>query len=113
MGCDAKQRLALAEIEAHEAEIEHLQVPQAAVDDACRGGCRAAAEIAPLEERHPEAAQGRITRNPAADDAPADDGQIERFGLNACKSGQGEFPVSSFRTPALALRATVGKSNVN
>ena len=78
MGRDAQQRFPLAQIEPHEPEVQHLQVPESAVHDARGGGRRAAAEIAPLEERDPQPAQRRIPRDAAADDAAADDRDVER-----------------------------------
>jgi hypothetical protein len=42
-----------------------------------------------FEERHLQSAQRRIAGNPAANDAAADDGEIEPFGLNASQPRHG------------------------
>jgi hypothetical protein len=76
---DPQQRVAFAEIQPDEPEIQHLEVPEAAVHDARGLGRRSAPEIGALEERHTQPAHGRIPRDAAADDAPPDDGHVERL----------------------------------
>jgi hypothetical protein len=81
---DAQQGLALAQIHAHQAEIEHFQVAQAAVNQAGRTGRGAGGEIGLLQQDDAQAAASGVARDAGADDAAADDGQIEAGG----ESGQ-------------------------
>ena len=62
---------------AHEADVAHLQVPQAAMDQLRRGGRGRRREVAALDERHLEAVRARGFGDPGADDPAADHQQVE------------------------------------
>jgi hypothetical protein len=85
---DPKQRLPLAQVHAHEREISRLEVPQPAMDDARRGGRRAAAEIVFLDEHDAQPAERRIPRHAAPDNAPADHRDIEGLPLGRREPAQ-------------------------
>ena len=70
---DPQQRLALAQVHAHQAEVGGGEVAQAAVDEPGRARGGAAAEIVLLDQRDLQAAQRRVARDAAADDPAADD----------------------------------------
>jgi hypothetical protein len=74
---DAEEDLAFAEVHADEGEIEHFEVAEAAVDEAggARGG--AAAEVTFFDEGDAGATEGEIAGDTGADDAAADDGDVE------------------------------------
>ena len=72
------ERLALAQIHAHEARSRRGQVAQAAVDESGRACGGAAAEIVLLDQRDLQAAQRGVARDAAADDPAADDDDVER-----------------------------------
>ena len=74
---DAEQRLSLAEVETNEAEVQHLEIAQPAMDDPRRRRSRPAAEVLLLDQRHAQAAQCRVAGDPAPDNAAADDRHIE------------------------------------
>ena len=73
---DAPEHLALDRGFAHQAEIEMLQIAQAAVDQLGRARGGAAGEIGHLAQEHRKAASCGIARNAATVDAAADDRQI-------------------------------------
>ena len=74
---DAQQRFTLAQVHAHEGEIQHLEVAQAAMNQTCgaRGGC--AAEIGFFEQGDTETPQRGVAGNAGADDAAAGDRDVE------------------------------------
>ena len=74
---DAHQVAALLVRLADEADVAHLQVAQAAVDELRRGARRRAGEVAALDERDVEAVRGRRLGDPGADDPAADHQQVE------------------------------------
>ena len=76
MGRDAKQRLALAQIETDQPEVAGRQVAQAAMNQARRCGSRAAAEVIPFKQPDREAAPRRVPGNAGPDDAATDDDDI-------------------------------------
>src|SRR5882672_6356530 len=76
VGRDAEQRLALGERFGDEAELEVLQVPQAAVDQLGRGRRGRRGEVALLDQEHLQAAAGGVARDTRAVDAAADDQEI-------------------------------------
>ncbi len=61
---------------AHEAEVEVLQVAQAAVDQLRRAARRARREVAPLDERHAVPARGGVEGHAGTGDPPADHDQV-------------------------------------
>ena len=70
-----------------EAEVEHLQVAQAAVDQLAGPARRARGEVAGLDEPDAEAARGRVERRTASDHATADDQDVELLGTHGGKGG--------------------------
>src|SRR5471030_714855 len=58
---DPQERFALAQVHTYQAKIKHLQIAQAAVNQARRSGSCAAAEIVLFKQRDPETAHGSIT----------------------------------------------------
>src|SRR5438309_926098 len=74
---DAQQDLAFAHVAAHEAEIEELEVAEAAVDEPCGPRGRARGEVRLLDEGDLESAKGGVARDARSDDAAADDQEID------------------------------------
>ncbi len=72
-----QQQSALAERLAHEAEVELLEVAQAAVDQLAGAAGGARGEVARLDQRHRQAAGGGVERSRGADDAAADHDDLE------------------------------------
>ena len=72
--------LALEQRLADEAEVEVLQVAQAAVDELGRAARRAGGVVGALDERDAVAARGGVERDAGARDAAADDDEVERLG---------------------------------
>jgi hypothetical protein len=75
-----EQQLALAQRLAHEPEVAHLEVPQAAVDELARCAGGAGREVARLDERDAQAARGGVERRPGAGDAAPDDEHVQVAG---------------------------------
>ena len=73
---DRKQPLALRQRLPHEAQVEVLEVAQAAVQQLAGGGGRVMREAVLLDQQHGEAAAGRVTRDAGAVDSAADDEQV-------------------------------------
>jgi len=73
MGSDSKKNFSFPEIHAHQSKVEHLQITESAMDDACGCGGGAATEIAFLEEGNFETAQCGVSGDAGADDSSADD----------------------------------------
>ena len=73
---DIEQHLAFGERLAHQPEGVEFEVSQPAVDELCRRARRRAAEIAGLDDRDRQATAGRVTGDPGAIDAAADDQQV-------------------------------------
>ena len=71
------QQLALEQRLADQAEVEVLQVAQAAVDHLRGAAGGALAEVASLDQRHRVAARGGIERDAGAGDAAADHDHVE------------------------------------
>ena len=65
---------------ADQAEVEALQIAQAAVDELAGPAGRAGGEVALLDQRDREAAAGGVERDTAAGDASADDQHVEELG---------------------------------
>ena len=63
----------------HHAKLKLGHVTQTAVNDPSRIAARAARKILLLQQRHAQAAQGRVARNARAGDAAADDDQVKCF----------------------------------
>ena len=70
------QPLALDQRLTHQPYLAIFQIAQAAVDQLGRGGRGMAGQIVLLDQRHRQAAPGRIARNPGAVDPAADDQQV-------------------------------------
>ena len=78
VGSDPReQQLALAQRLAHEPDVAHLEVAQAAVDELARGARGPGREVARLDEADAQAARGRVERRARARDPAADDEQVE------------------------------------
>ena len=75
-----RQQSPLVQRLADEAEVEALQVAQAAVDQLAGAAGGAGGEVALLDERHGEAATGGVERDAAARDAAADHEHVEHLG---------------------------------
>jgi hypothetical protein len=69
--CPLEQRLA------HQAEVEVLQVAEAAVDELGRAAGGARREVVALNERHAVPARGRVERDSRAGDPAAHHHQVE------------------------------------
>ncbi len=74
---DLQQRLALAQVHAHQREVQHLEIAEPAVHEPRRPGGRAAAEVGLLEQRDAQAAQRGVAGDAGADHAAADDQDVE------------------------------------
>ena len=72
MGSDSKKNFSFPEIHAHQSKVEHFQITESAMNDACGCGGGAAAEIAFLEEGHFETAQCGVSGDAGTDDSTAD-----------------------------------------
>ena len=72
--------LALEQRLAHEAEVEVLQVAQAAVDELARAAGGPRGVVGLLDERDRVAARGRVERDAGAGDPAADDDDVEALG---------------------------------
>ena len=72
-----EDQAALAQRLADQAEVEHLQVPQAAVDELARAGRRPAGPVARLHESHGQAAGRGVQRRPGPHDAAPDHHDVE------------------------------------
>ena len=73
-------QLALEQRLADEAEVEVLQVAQAAVDELGGAARRARGVVGALDERDAVAARGGVERDAGAGDPAADDDDVERLG---------------------------------
>jgi len=62
---------------ADEAHVAHLEIAEAAVDQLRRAGRCRGGEVAAVDERDVEPMRRRRFRDPCADDAAADDEQVE------------------------------------
>ena len=94
------EQAALVEGLAHQADVEVLQVPQAAVDELARPARGAGGEVALLHQRHGEAATRRVERHATAGDSSADDEHVE---VLAGEALQLALPRVSRRRPAAHL----------
>ncbi len=65
---------------AHQAEVEALQVAEAAVDELARAARGAGGEVALLDQRHGETAAGGVERHATTGDASTDDQYVEELG---------------------------------
>ena len=72
----------------HQRQIAVLQVAQAAVDQLRRVAGGLAGEVAGVDQRHREAAQGRVARDRRAGRAAADDEEVERLGREPGQRGR-------------------------
>ena len=82
-----EQQPALLERLAHQPEVEHLQVAQPAVDQLAAARAGAGGEVALLDQAGGQAARGGVEGGAGADDAAADDEDVEL--AVAARGGQG------------------------
>ena len=101
-----EEQAALLEGLVDEAEVEHLEVAQAAVDELARARAGAAGVVARLDEAGRETPRHGVERDAAADDAPADDEDVELLagaepleGGRACRGGEGHGNEHRWRAP--------------
>jgi hypothetical protein len=96
-------QLALEQGLPHEAEVEVLEVAEAAVDH-LRGAARGTDRVvAPLEQRHRVAARGSVEGDPCAGDAAADHDDLEALpGDRLDRGGAGQHR----RLLAVGIRVT-------
>jgi len=80
---EAQQPFALVQRLAHEADLEVLEVAQAAMDQARRRARGSHREIAALDEQHGEPAQRGFARDRGAVDAGADHDHVVERALGA------------------------------
>ena len=74
----AQQDFAFAHVGAHQAEVEHFEIAQAAVDQARWARGRARGQVVLLHQGDFEPAQGQVAGDAGADDAAADHQHVER-----------------------------------
>ena len=72
-----EQQPALLERLADQAEVEHLEVAQPAVDQLAAAAAGAAGQVALLQQAGAEPAGHRVERDARADDTAADDEDVE------------------------------------
>ena len=85
--------LALEQRLAHEAQVEVLQVAQAAVDELARAARGAGGVVGLLDERDRVAARGRVERDAGAGDPAAHDDHVEALGAQRGDGvGAGDHP---------------------
>ena len=77
---------------AHEPEVEHLEVTQAAVDELRRPGRRARRPVPHLHERRRETTRDGVQRAAGSDDAPADDDHVVLGGVHPRHRGCSLLP---------------------
>ena len=113
MGGDPQQRRALPARLADPCQVEVLQVADAAVHHLERVGRGRAPEVAPLEQRHREAALGRIPGRGGTADSAAHDREVElaahevleitsHLRVKICAGGEGALKTggrSAYRCP--------------
>ncbi len=80
------EQLALVERLAHEPEVELLEVAQPAVDELAGAARRAGGEVALLDQRHGEAATGRVQGGATARHAAADHEDVELLAWPAARA---------------------------
>jgi hypothetical protein len=85
MGRELDEQRALEQRLAHQAEVEVLQVAQAAVDQLGGTARGAGGEVGALDQGHAVAARGGVERDAGPGDATADDGEVERVPLERCE----------------------------
>ena len=86
---------------AHQPDVEALEVAQAAVDELAGAAGRAGGKVAPLHQRHGQAAARGVKGHAAAGHAAADHQHVEDLGRPAGPGSRGAPPaVSSPPAPA-------------
>ena len=78
-GQPGRHQLPLAQRLAHQAELELLQIAQAAVEQLGRPARGSGGEVARLDQSHGQPTGGRVERRTGAGDAAADHDDVERF----------------------------------
>ena len=100
-----REQPALMERLAHEADVELLEVAQPSVDELARPARRAGGEVALLDQRHGEAAAGRIQGGATPRHAAADHEDVEFL---CGQPLQQPLPALQRRRPAAAAGAGIG-----
>ena len=77
-----QQQRPLAQRLGDQPEVEHLEVPQAAVDELAGAAGRTRRKVARLHQADAQAARGGVERDARANDAGAHDQDVERFGAH-------------------------------
>ncbi len=80
-----EQQASLLQRLADQPEVEHLQVPQPAVDELARAARRAAGPVLSLDDRRPQAPSRRIHRGAGPDDTSSDNQHVQ---LGRSEAGQ-------------------------
>ena len=91
-----EQQAALLQRLADQAEVEHLEVAQPAVDQLAAAAAGAAGQVALLEQSGGESAGDRVEGDAGADDAAADDQHVELVGA-AWRPGSARARVRAVR----------------
>ena len=71
----------------HQAEVEHLQVAQASVDQLAGPARRAGREVTCFDQSDPQTAGGRVECRTGADDAAADDQDVQGLRRHVLQGG--------------------------
>lgn len=74
---DSEEDLALSHVLAHQGEIEELQVPEAAVNEARGAGGRPSSEILAFDQADAQTPQRGISRDPTANNSTADNQDVQ------------------------------------
>ena len=100
-----EQETALLKCLSHQAEVEHLEVAEPAVDQLAAAAAGAAGQVALLQETRGQAAGDRVERDPGADDTAADDEHVQIVGAARRERPEGTDPrlrAECARTPVHA-----------
>ena len=84
-----EQQAALLEGLPDQAEVEHLEVAQPAVDELAAPAAGAAGQVALLDQAGRQAAGHGVEGDPGADHSPADDEDVELLGAASSRPGRG------------------------
>jgi hypothetical protein len=100
-----EEEAALLERLSHQAEVEHLEVAEPAVDQLAAAAAGAAGQVALLHESGGQAAGDRVEGDAGADDTAADDEHVELVGAARRQGPEGADPrlrAERARTPVHA-----------
>ena len=84
-----EQQPSLRQRLAHQTEVQHLQVAQAAMDELAAAAAGAAGQVALLQETGVEPTGDRVERGAGTDHTPADHEDIKLRGVLACRGHRG------------------------